>query len=122
MALKFGRAAIGTTIFSENLAAGQRVLDSDSYNRIAAAPVLSKMAAYKAPTTGFQLEFADAGTIVGVFEPLLIATTDNVPDSITGTNPTLTVGAATHVVSTIDAIGDQDFFKVDLTGGVVYEI
>ncbi|HEX9932986.1 MAG TPA: M10 family metallopeptidase C-terminal domain-containing protein [Allosphingosinicella sp.] len=48
-------------------------------------------------------------------------TTDDVPDSITGSNPTITVGGA-HVISTIDTPGDQDFYAVQLQGGVKYNI
>ena len=48
-------------------------------------------------------------------------TTDNVPDGITGTNPVITVGGP-HIISTIDTPGDQDFFKVELQGGVKYNI
>ncbi|MEA3002943.1 MAG: serralysin [Sphingomonadales bacterium] len=50
----------------------------------------------------------------------LIVTSDNQPDSIGG-NATLTVDAP-HTISTIDTIGDQDFFKVDLVAGHSYEI
>ena len=58
--------------------------------------------------------------------PLLI-TTDNVPDApdtAGATNPVLTVtapGTTTPVISTIDTVGDQDFYKVTLTAGVAYE-
>ncbi|HEX6375385.1 MAG TPA: M10 family metallopeptidase C-terminal domain-containing protein, partial [Allosphingosinicella sp.] len=57
----------------------------------------------------------------------LLITTDNVPDepdTAGNTNPTLTVtppGTTTPIVSTIDTIGDQDFYKVTLTAGVTYE-
>jgi serralysin len=45
---------------------------------------------------------------------------DTVPDD-TSTTATVTVDGA-HVVSTIDAIGDQDFFKVQLVEGDTYDI
>jgi serralysin len=50
-----------------------------------------------------------------------VVTTDNVPDTITGTNPTITVGGP-HIISTIDTPGDQDFFQVELQAGVKYNI
>ena len=49
------------------------------------------------------------------------ATTDNVPDGITGSNPVVTVGGA-HIISTIDTPGDQDFYAVQLQAGVKYNI
>lgn len=54
------------------------------------------------------------------FDPLLVATTDTVPGD-TGTTETLTVDGA-HVVSTIDTIGDQDFYAITLTAGTQYQI
>jgi serralysin len=54
-------------------------------------------------------------------QALLVPGTDDVPDQITASNPTLTVGAA-PIVSTINTVGDQDFYKVTLTAGVTYDI
>jgi hypothetical protein len=59
--------------------------------------------------------------------PAMLITTDNVPnapDTAGNANPTLTVtgpGVTTPIVSTIDTIGDQDFYKVTLTAGTTYE-
>ena len=59
--------------------------------------------------------------------PAFLITTDNVPDApdtAGSTNPVLTVtgpGVTTPIVSTIDTIGDQDFYKVTLTAGTTYE-
>jgi serralysin len=62
--------------------------------------------------------------------PALLITTDNVPDAPDtsgSTNPTVTVtpigGAITDndIISTIDTIGDQDYYKVTLTAGTAYE-
>src|SRR5687768_6091413 len=59
--------------------------------------------------------------------PALLITTDTVPDAADtsgSTNPVLTVtppGTTTPVISTIDTIGDQDFYKVTLTAGTAYE-
>ncbi|HEX8644718.1 MAG TPA: M10 family metallopeptidase C-terminal domain-containing protein [Allosphingosinicella sp.] len=50
-----------------------------------------------------------------------VVTVDNVPDGITGTNPTVTVGGP-HIISTIDTPGDQDFYAVQLEAGVKYNI
>jgi serralysin len=51
---------------------------------------------------------------------LLVVTADDVPDTI-ATTRTITVDAA-PIVSTIDTIGDQDFFAVNLVAGHMYEI
>ncbi len=59
--------------------------------------------------------------------PALLITTDNVPDApdtAGNTNPVITVtgpGVTTPIVSTIDTIGDRDYYKVTLTAGTVYE-
>ncbi|HEX8379403.1 MAG TPA: M10 family metallopeptidase C-terminal domain-containing protein [Allosphingosinicella sp.] len=59
--------------------------------------------------------------------PALLITTDNVPDApdtAGSTNPMITVtgpGVTTPIVSTIDTIGDQDFYKVTLAAGTTYE-
>lgn len=52
--------------------------------------------------------------------PVFIVTTDDKPGDIT-TTATLTVNAPS-VISTIDTIGDQDFYKVTLNAGQSYEI
>jgi serralysin len=60
--------------------------------------------------------------------PGALITTDDVPDAADtagGTNPVLAVtgpGVTTPIVSTIDTIGDQDFYQVTLTAGTTYEI
>jgi Ca2+-binding RTX toxin-like protein len=54
------------------------------------------------------------------FTPLLIVTTDTAPDTIDSAPP-VTVGGA-HIVSTIDTIGDQDFYRVELQAGHIYDI
>jgi serralysin len=51
---------------------------------------------------------------------VLLATSDDAPDS-TATTRTLTVNAPS-IVSTIDTIGDQDFFRVELVQGHMYDI
>ena len=51
---------------------------------------------------------------------VLILTPDNVPGD-TGTTVTVTVDGA-HVVSTLNTIGDMDFFKVELVAGRTYDI
>jgi Ca2+-binding RTX toxin-like protein len=56
---------------------------------------------------------------VPVQPPVAILTGDNVPDSIGGNNPILAVNGAA-ISSTINTIGDQDFYKIQLTAGVDY--
>ena len=51
---------------------------------------------------------------------LLLITADDVPDTIQ-TTKTLTLNGPS-IISTIDTIGDQDFFKVELVAGKSYEI
>jgi Ca2+-binding RTX toxin-like protein len=53
-------------------------------------------------------------------QTLLVVTADDVPDTI-NTSRTITVGGPS-IVSTIDTIGDQDFYKVELVAGQMYEI
>jgi Ca2+-binding RTX toxin-like protein len=53
--------------------------------------------------------------------PATLITTDTVADSPSGASPTLVVGAA-HTISTLDTIGDQDFYQVHLVAGQTYEI
>ncbi|HYC75437.1 matrixin family metalloprotease [Brevundimonas sp.] len=52
--------------------------------------------------------------------PVLLVTTDIIADD-TSTDQTLTVDGA-HVTSTLDTIGDQDFFAVQLVAGQTYDI
>jgi Ca2+-binding RTX toxin-like protein len=54
------------------------------------------------------------------FNSLLVVTADDVPDTI-NTTRTITVDGPS-IISTIDTIGDQDFFKVELVAGKMYDI
>ena len=60
--------------------------------------------------------------------PALLITTDTVPDAADtagSSNPVITVtppGTTTPLASTIDTLGDQDFYQVSLTAGVTYEL
>ena len=65
---------------------------------------------YAKPGTALQLPGAPSG--------LLVASADDVPGTI-ATTKTLAIGAA--LSSTIDTIGDLDFYKVELTAGRSYE-
>src|SRR5687768_13818389 len=58
--------------------------------------------------------------LVGPQAPALILVGDTQPGD-TSTTDTLTVGAP-HVISTLETVGDQDFFRVDLEAGQSYEI
>ena len=49
-----------------------------------------------------------------------VLTVDDVPDGILTTRSIEVDGA--HIVSTIDTIGDQDFFRVELQAGRIYDI
>src|SRR6476619_316525 len=61
------------------------------------------------------------GTKAAVSAPtVLILTPDDIADNPT-TTASVTVGGD-HVVSTINSIGDQDFFKVELQAGKTYDI
>ncbi len=51
---------------------------------------------------------------------VLILTPDDVPDDTSSTHSILVDGE--HIVSTINSIGDQDFFSVQLVAGQTYEI
>src|SRR5687767_14282531 len=62
---------------------------------------------------------------VGDLKPItvntvLLLTPDTVPDD-TGTDATITVDGPA-IVSTIDTIGDQDFYQVQLEAGHIYDI
>ena len=58
--------------------------------------------------------------VVPPLAPTLLVTTDAAPGDVT-TTQTITVNGA-HVVATIDTIGDQDFYKVELQAGHIYDI
>jgi hypothetical protein len=55
-----------------------------------------------------------------VFNNLLIVTQDDVPDTI-NTSRTIEVNGP-RIISTLDTVGDQDFFKVELVAGRTYDI
>lgn len=75
--------------------------------------------------TSYKLTDAMPADGVGDLKPVtanavLIVTPDDVPDDISSTH-TLTVDGA-HIVSTINSIGDQDLYRVDLSAGIAYDI
>lgn len=55
-----------------------------------------------------------------VVSPVVLVTTDVIADD-TSTDQSLTVDGA-HITSTLDTIGDQDFFAVQLVAGQTYDI
>jgi serralysin len=62
-----------------------------------------------------------SGGLKGILpDSFLLLTADDVPDTI-ATTRTVTVDGPS-VVSTIDTLGDQDFFRVELTAGHIYDI
>ncbi len=68
---------------------------------------------------GFVVD-ASGGTKPLTAQNIAILIGDDVADNI-GTTATITVGAPS-IVSTINTIGDQDFFKVELVAGRTYDI
>ena len=89
------------------------------------ADLFSSDAGFRPAGSAKDLTFAFPIDGVGDLRPpvgptALILTSDNVPDSIGG-NPVITVGAPS-TISTIDTIGDQDFFSITLVAGHSYQI
>src|SRR5687768_2191339 len=87
---------------------------------------------YLAQLTGVRFnhnstKLADAFAVDGVGGDLrssspapLLLTADTIPDD---TSSTFTIAVdGDHIVSTIDTLGDQDFFQVQLEAGHVYDI
>jgi Ca2+-binding RTX toxin-like protein len=79
---------------------------------------------FKQSETGFT-DSASGDRAPGSLAPydtslVLLTTLDNVADD-TSTTRTIEVNG-THIVSTIDTLGDQDFYKVELEAGRTYEI
>ncbi|MDB5694282.1 MAG: hypothetical protein JWO81_3345, partial [Alphaproteobacteria bacterium] len=74
------------------------------------------------PTAKFYDAFpADGVGAKAVTAPaVLIVTPDDIPDTMSTTHSVTVDGA--HVVSTINTIGDQDFFTVELQAGHAYDI
>lgn len=61
------------------------------------------------------------GDLKAVTTPtVLLVTADEVADDISTTHSVTVDGA--HIVSTIDTIGDQDFYRVELEAGRIYDI
>jgi serralysin len=75
------------------------------------------------PTAFYDTVTGDRSSLLAPYDtvlalPILVADTE--ADNI-NTSATITVDGA-HIVSTINTIGDQDFFKVELEAGKTYEI
>jgi Ca2+-binding RTX toxin-like protein len=70
--------------------------------------------------SAFAVDFVGHAPKNGPLDTLLLVTADDVPDTIS-TNRTVTVDGPA-IVSTIDRVGDQDFFKVELIEGHLYDI
>jgi Ca2+-binding RTX toxin-like protein len=98
------------------------ICDSETKSLVAEGYVARLMASLnhnQATTSALAGESLTSATFVGAAAPLLV-TTDAIANDISTTR-TITVNGA-HIVSTIDTIGDQDFFKVELQAGRVYDI
>jgi hypothetical protein len=80
-----------------------------------------KTSAFARYDGGFDLRAAAAAPTTG---PLAISLTDEAGDSIGGApgNPVITVDDPVTRIATINTIGDQDYFQVDLTAGNSYLI
>jgi serralysin len=94
---------------------------ADYWGGFAGDPALHFRATTAKFTTAFQQDYVgDFKTTLGP-QALALPGTDDVPDQITTDNPEIIVGAPS-IISTINTVGDQDFYKVTLTGGVTYDI
>jgi len=72
-------------------------------------------------TTDSALQGGEVDTKSYDFQTVLIPVPDDVPDSITSSNPQLVMGAPS-LFSTINTQGDRDVYAVHLEAGVDYEI
>jgi len=99
------------TLFSAAAASDQLALDSVS------------IATYFRPATSAGTAFQIAGATV-LPQGIIGITPDEAGDGIglAPGNPTVTVGAPTHLVGTVGTIGDQDFYAVTLVAGKTYEV
>ena len=70
--------------------------------------------------SAFAAGFVSDEPKAGSLDTILLVTADEVPDTIDTTYSVAVDGPS--VVSTIDSIGDQDFFKVELIEGHLYDI
>jgi Ca2+-binding RTX toxin-like protein len=75
----------------------------------------------KTDTTQAYLQGGAVDTKDYQIQTLLIPIPDDVPDTITSSNPQLTIGGAA-LISTINTQGDRDVYSVHLEAGVDYEI
>jgi serralysin len=100
--------------------------DSETRDFVAAGYVSRLMATQSHGPAKLTSAFAPGLTtsLVDLPVPLptapLLVTTDTAPGDVTTTR-TVTVNGA-HIVATIDTIGDQDFYKVELQAGHIYDI
>jgi len=96
------------------------LLNHDRGDDAATIPIFltGSPAAYAKATTALEVDYIGDRVPTGAVVPL--ASSDTVPDDIS-TTATLTVGGGS-VFSSIDTVGDQDFYAVTLTAGVDYQI
>ena len=83
------------------------------------AATLAAKVHYQQATAGFIPDGVGGDLKIPQYSNLLVVTVDDVADDIS-TTATLTVDAPS-IVSTIDTIGDQDFYRVELVAGQVYD-
>ena len=95
--------------------------DAEIKNLVADGYVARLMASltHTATTTAYDSGLTGSLSDTTTTAPLLI-TTDNAPGDVSTTR-TVTVDGPS-IISTIDTIGDQDFYKVELKAGHIYDI
>jgi Ca2+-binding RTX toxin-like protein len=97
------------------------ICDGETKSLVAEGFVANLIAtqSHRAATTSLISGTNVAASSAPVTAPLLI-TADTAPDDVTTTRTIAVDGA--HVIGTIDMIGDQDFYKVELQAGHIYDI
>lgn len=129
---KIGQNAFASRLFADAGAAGAFDYDVHSRGLFAAQQAARQVALDAGSAGGAKLTHGLAIDGIGdlkppVILPAFLITTDSVPDApdtAGSTNPAIVVtgpGVTTPIVSSIDTIGDQDFYKVTLTAGTTYE-
>jgi serralysin len=123
---RFGQNIYSSRLFPDSDSA---MFGYDSFTRLAARQLGLDSASAGAGKLTTALAIDGIGDLKPpVILPAFLITTDNVPDApdtAGSTNLVLIVtgpGVTTPIVSTIDTIGDQDFYKVTLTAGTTYEL
>ena len=129
---KTGQNIFASRLFADSEPSSQSGYDLNSRGLFASQTAARQVALDAGSAGGAKLTHALALDGIGdlkppVLLPAFLITTDSVPDApdtAGSTNPAIVVtgpGVTTPIVSSIDTIGDQDFYKVTLTAGTTYE-